>query len=159
MRLNGRRLLVAVTVALTVAAALASAALSAGQPTVDHVRVDRLRPDPGLTAACGVEVTAHVQGHVVIRTFQGPGTGPAELVTLNIAVTAMAGSNSYEFRVVGANLVRVAPDGTVTLTATGQQPFEWTGALKIDLTTGDVVLEPTHSRAEQLQEACDALTA
>jgi hypothetical protein len=159
MRMSGRRLLSAVTVAFAVAAALASGAMSASQPTIEHLDIDRLRADPGLTAACGVEVTAHVQGHVVIRTFPGKGTGPAELVTLNITVTAMAGANSYTFRVVGANLVRVDPEGTVTLTATGQQPFEWTGALKINLTTGELILEPRHSPAGQLQEACEALTA
>lgn len=159
MRMSGRRLLAAVTVAFAAAAALASGAMSAGQPTVERFDIDRVRPDPDLTAACGVEVTAHVQGHVVFRTFPGMGTGPAEVVTLNITVTAMAGSNSYTFRVVGANLVRVDPDGTVTLTATGQQPFEWTGALKINLTTGEVILEPRHSPAGQLQEACEALTA
>ena len=159
MRMSGRRLLAAVTVVLAAAAAFAPAAVSAGQPTIEHVDVDRVRADPGLTAACGVEVTAHVQGHVSIRTFAGTGSGPAELVTLNITVTAMAGDNSYTFQVVGANLTRVGPDGTVTLTATGQQPFEWTGALKINLTTGDVILEPRHSRAGQLQDACEALTA
>lgn len=159
MRMSGRRLLAAVTVAFAAAAALASGAMSAGQPTVERVDVDRVRPDPGLTAACGIEVTARVQGHIVIRTFPGTGTGPVELVSLNITVTAMAGSNSYAFRVVGANLVRVDPDGTVTLTATGQQPFEWTGALKINLTTGEVILEPRHSPVGQLQEACETLTA
>ena len=159
MRKRGRRLLAAIPVVFAAAAALASGAMSAGQPTIEHVDIDRLRPDPALTAACGVEVTADVQGHVVVRTYPGAGTGPVELVTLNITVTAMAGGNSYPFRVVGANLIRVDPDGSVTLTATGQQPFEWTGALKIDLTTGDVILEPRHSPTGQLQEACESLTA
>lgn len=159
MRTIGRRLLATVTVALAAAATFTPGALPAGQPTIEHINVDRFRADPALTAACGVEVTAHVQGHVVIRTFPDEGTGPAELVTLNIAVTAMAGGNSYGFRVVGANLIRVDPDGTVTLTATGQQPFAWRGASRINLTTGDVILEPRHDSEEQLAEACEALTA
>ena len=158
MRISRRRLLTAVTVALAAAAALPSGAMSAGPPTIEHVEIDRLRADPGLTAACGVDVTARVQGHVATRTFPGTGTGPAELVTLNITVTAIAGANRYMFRLVGANLVRVQPDGTVTLTATGQEAFEWTGALTINLTTGEVTLEPRHDLAGQLQEACEALT-
>jgi hypothetical protein len=159
MRKRGRRLLAVIPVAFAAAAASASGAMSAGQPTIEHVDIDRLRPDPSLTAACGVEVTAHVQGHVVFRMYPGAGTGPAELVTLNLTVTAMSGANSYRFRVVGANLTRIDPDGTLTLTATGQQPFEWTGALKINVTTGEVILDPPHSRTGQLQEACEALTA
>ena len=158
MRMSGRRLLAAVTAVLA-AAVFAPGALPAGQPTVEHVNVDRFRPDPALTAACGVEVTAHVQGRLVVRTFPGEGTGPVELLTLNITVTAMAGGNSYPFRVVGATLVHVGPDGTVTLMATGQEPFAWRGALRLNLTTGEVILEPQHDNEGQLEEACEALTA
>ena len=158
MRMSGRRLLAAVTAVLA-AAVFAPGALPAGQPTIEHVNVDRFRADPALTAACGVEVTAHVQGRVVFRTFPGEGTGPVELVTINLTVTAMAGGNSYRFRVVGADHLRVGPDGTMTLIAPGQQPFEWRGALRINLTTGDVVLEPQHDNEGQLEEACEALTA
>lgn len=159
MRTTGRRLLAAVTAALAAAAVFVPGALPAGQPTIEHIDVDRLRPDPALTAACGVEVTAHVQGHLVLRTFPGEGTGPVELLSLNITVTAMAGDNSYTFRLVGATLVHVGPDGTVTLTATGQEPFAWRGALRINLTTGEVILEPQHDNEGQLEEACEALTA
>ena len=132
---------------------------AAGKPTLERFKIDRFRPDPGLTAACGVDVSAHLQGIVVIRTFPGSGTGPAELVTLNLAVTAIAGENSYSFRNVGANLVRVEADGTAILVMTGQFPFEWTGVLKIDLETGDAILEPHHSVEGDVGEACAALTA
>lgn len=152
-------MLAAVTAALAAAAVFVPGALPAGQPTIEHVNVDRLRPDPALTAACGVEVTAHVQGHVVFRTFPGEGTGPVELVTINLSVTAMAGENSYRFRVVGADHIHLGPDGTLTLTATGQQPFDWRGALRINLTTGEVILEPQNDNEGQLEEACEALTA
>jgi hypothetical protein len=158
MRISGRPVIATLTVALA-AAAFAASAASAAQPTIERVNVDRVRDDPALTAACGVAVTAHVQGHVVIRTFPEGGTGPAELVTFNIAITAMAGNNSYTFRNVGAILVRIEPDGTAVLIATGQAPFEWTGVLKINLQTGEVILEPQHSLEAQLQEACAALTA
>jgi hypothetical protein len=152
------RLILALSVASALVVAWAPDALSSGQPTIERVAVDRVRPDPALSAACGVSVTAHVQGIVVFRTFPD-GQGPAELVTLNLTITATAGTNSYAFRVVGANLTRIEPDGTAVLLATGQEPFAWTGVLKINLTTGDVILEPHHSLEGQLEEACAALTA
>jgi hypothetical protein len=152
------RLILALSAASVLVSAWAPGALSSGQPTIERIAVDRVRPDPALTAACGVSVTARVQGVVVLRTFPD-GQGPAELVTLNLAITATAGTNSYTFRVVGANLLRIEPDGTAVLLATGQEPFAWTGVLKIDPTTGDVLMEPHHNVEGQLQEACAALTA
>jgi hypothetical protein len=47
------------------------------------------------------------------------------------------------------------PDGTAVLLITGQYPFEFTGALKIDLETGETILEPHHST--NVAEACAAL--
>ena len=40
------------------------------------------------------------------------------------------------FRDVGADVVRIEPDGTATLMIIGQVPFDFTGVLKIDLETG-----------------------
>ncbi len=155
-----RRQLLTVITALVAGMVIGVGSLvAAGKPTIERFRVDRVRPDPGLTAACGLEVSTHVQGIVVIRTFPQGGTGPAELVTLNLALTAMAGDNTYSFRNVGANLVRIEPDGTAILLMTGQFPFEWTGVLKIDLETGEAILEPQHSVEGDLAEACAALTA
>ena len=76
-----------------------------------------------------------------------------------LALTAIAEENSYSFRNVGANLVRVETDGTAILLMTGQFPFEWAGVLKIDLQTGEAILEPQHSVEGDLDEACAALTA
>jgi hypothetical protein len=82
-----------------------------------------------------------------------------ELTTLNLAFTAMAGDNSYRFRDVGGDLTLVKPDGTVVLSIIGQVPFGFIGVLKIDLETGEVILEPQHSLEGQLEEICAALTA
>jgi hypothetical protein len=40
--------------------------------------------------------------------------------------------------------VLVKPDGTAILMIIGQVPFEFTGALMIDLGTGEAILEPHH---------------
>ena len=40
----------------------------------------------------------------------------------------------------------------------GQLPFDFTGVLKFDAETGEVLLEPHHSTAEEdVDEACAAL--
>jgi hypothetical protein len=131
----------------------------AAQPTIERFDVNEVFADDFLTAECGVPVTTAIQGHVTIRIFEGGGTGAAELRTLNIAVTAMSGDNIYRFRDVGADLVRVEPDGTAILMIIGQIPFGFSGVLKIDLETGEVILEPQHSLEGNVEQACAALTA
>jgi hypothetical protein len=71
----------------------------------------------------------------------------------------MADGNTYRFRDVGADQVRVEPDGTAVLLIIGQVPFEFTGVVKIDLETGELILEPQHSLEGNLEKACAALTA
>jgi hypothetical protein len=153
-----RRLIALVAASLALVGLAAGTAAATGKPVLERFDVDRTVLDEGLTQACGVEVTSHIQGHVVFRTFPD-GTGPAELVTLNLTITAMAGDNSYTFKSVGADLTRIEPDGTAILMSTGQFPFEFNGVIKINLNTGDVILEPHNSFEDRLADACAALTA
>ena len=141
-----------------VAGVLAPGASAAGAPTIERFDIDETTPDEFLTGTCGVDVMTHAQGHVIVRTFSGEGTGLVELRTLNIALTAMADGNTYRFRDVGADQVRVEPDGTAVLLIIGQVPFGFTGVVKIDLETGEVILEPQHSLEGNLEKACAALT-
>jgi hypothetical protein len=81
------------------------------------------------------------------------------LNTINVGLTATAGDRTFRFRDVGSDQVRIEPDGTAVLTITGQVPFAFAGVLKIDLETGDAILEPQPIRAEkQLAKACAVLT-
>jgi hypothetical protein len=144
---------------ILVVTALVAPGAWAGKPTIERFDVDETFPDDFLTDACGVPVTTRAQGHVIVRTFSGDKTGPAEILTINIALTAMAGDNTYRFRDVGADHVQVKKDGTEILMIVGQVPFDFTGALKINLTTGEVIHEPTHSLTARIEEACAALTA
>ena len=41
----------------------------------------------------------------------------------------------------------------------GQVPFDFIGVLKLDPDTGEAILEPHHSIADRLDDACAALTA
>jgi hypothetical protein len=154
-----RRGVIAWLAGLLVVGAVIPPSATAGKPALERFDVDETSPDEFLTEACGVPVTTRAQGHVIVRTFSGEGTGPVELRTLNIALTAMADGNTYAFRDVGADLVRVEPDGTAILMIIGQIPFGFTGVLKIDLETGEAILEPHHSLEGRLEEACAALTA
>ncbi len=54
--------------------------------------------------------------------------------------------------------MRIAPDGTATLSIVGQLPFEFAGSLVIDLGTGEFVREPQLVRGDrQLERACELL--
>jgi hypothetical protein len=156
--MSGRNVIAWVGGILVIAAVVVPGAW-AGKPTTERVNFDVTEPDEFLTEACGFPVTTRARGHVIVRTFSGGGTGPAELTTLNVALTAMAGGKTYRFRDVGADLVRIEPDGTAILMVIGQVPFGFTGVLKIDLETGEAILEPHHSLEGRLEEACAALSA
>ena len=145
---------------VVVAGALAPSA-SAAAPIIERFDIDETAAEVEdfLTEECGVAVTAHAQGHLTIRTFSGERTGLAELATLNVAITATAGGNSVTFRDVGGDLERVEPDGTAVLLIFSQIPFEFTGVLKIDLETGEAILEPQHSLEGNVQKVCATLTA
>jgi hypothetical protein len=142
--------------AVVIVAVLAPGAF-AGKPTIERVNVDDTFADGFLTAECGVAVTTHIQGHIIFRTFTGGGN--VTLNTLNFALTATAGDNTYRFRDVGADHVQVKKDGTEILSIIGQIPFDFIGVLKINLTTGEVIHEPGHDISGRLEEACAALTA
>ena len=143
---------------LVLAAVLAPAA-PAAKPEFERIDIDESFVDDFLSEACGVTVTTHAEGHIIFRGFSGDGTGPAELTTVVVRLTATAGDNTYRFRDVGADLVRIEPDGTAVLSVIGQLPFDFTGVLKIDLETGEAILEPQHTIGERLDDACAVLTA
>jgi hypothetical protein len=106
---------------------------------------------------CFSTVTTTATGHIILRTFSGEGTGVAELRTINVALTATAGDRTFRFRDVGADVLRIEPDGTAVLSITGQVPFAFAGVLKIDLETGEAILEPRDRSKEQLAKACAVL--
>ena len=53
--------------------------------TLQRIEIDESFPDDFLTEACGVPVTTRALGHVIVRTFPGGGTGPAELFDGHLA--------------------------------------------------------------------------
>jgi hypothetical protein len=153
-----RRITGCVASVLVLVGALIPGVASGAPPTFERIPVDDTFADEFLTDACGVPVTTTVRGHIIVRTFSGEGTGVAELTTISLSFTATAGERTFRFRDVGADLVRIEPDGTAVLSIIGQVPFDFAGVLKIDLETGEAILEPRDRSEEQLARACAALT-
>jgi hypothetical protein len=133
---------------------------SSAKPTFERIEVDEtFAPDEFLTEACGVVVTSHLEGHIIVRTFSGEGTGVAEVRTINVGITATTEDGTvFRFRDVGADVTRIEPDGTAVLSVAGQVPFFFAGVLKIDLETGEAIFEPRDRSEQQLARACAVLT-
>ena len=121
----------------------------------DHHRQRRPRRLPH--RACGFRVTFTERGHITVRTFGEVDKGLARVTSVNLVVVVSANGNSYRFRDVGADVLRVTPDGVAILSIIGQLPFQFTGVLKIDLDTGEVVHEPRHVTEGNVAKACAVL--
>jgi hypothetical protein len=143
---------------LALVGVLSPGVASGAPPTFETIVVDETFADEFLTEQCGVAVTSHIQGKIIIRTFSGEGTGVAEVTSISVGVTATADGRVFRFRDVGADVVRIEPDGTAVLSIAGQVPFFFAGVLKIDLETGEAIFEPRDRSEEQLARACAALT-
>ncbi len=154
-----RRCLLALSgVALVGAALSGPAVVRAAPPVSERIVVDDEFEDELLSEECGVPVTTRIQGHIILRTFDEGGSGVVSLNTINLALTATAGDRTFRFRDVGADLVRIEPDGTAILQIIGQVPAGFAGVLKIDLDTGEAILEPRDRSEWQIERACTALT-
>jgi len=136
---------------------VAVASATAGQPAMTREDIDDTFADEFLTDACGFDVITHATGHIVTREFDRT-NGTVEVRTLNVALTATANGNSYRFRDVGADHVKVTRDGAI-LSIVGQVPFDFIGVLKIDLDTDEVVHEAQHGISGRVADACAALAA
>lgn len=148
----------ALLLGVLLAAAVVATGAAAGKPTMERVDIDETFADDFLSEECGVEVTTRALGQLTIREWTD-GTGVQRVATLNVELTATAGDNTYRFRDVGADLLRIEPDGTAILMIIGQVPFDFNGVLKIDVETGEAILEPHALTADRVERACAVLTA
>ena len=136
---------------------LGGTAAAAQAPEREVIQVDDAFVDEDLSEECGVdEVNVTVTGRVTLFTFPD-GRVLQDLTTVNLAVVWSAGDNEVRVRDVGIDQVRVQPDGTVILSIVGQVLFQFTGVLKINLDTGNAILEPHHFF--DIKEVCAQLTA
>ena len=135
---------------------LGATGAAAQAPVKEVIPIDDEFQDEFLTEACGVPVTTTATGRITIFT-RPDGVVLQELSTVSISFVASAGDNQARFRDVGIDQVRVQPDGTVIMSIVGQVPFDFTGVLKINPETGEVILEPHHE--VDTTRVCERLTA
>jgi hypothetical protein len=135
---------------------LMGTAMAAGKPSTETVTFSDTFEDAFLTDACGVDVTTSVDGRITFFSFANQPIGPQDITSVHVNFVATAGDNAVRFKDVGIDMVRVEPDGTLVLMIVGQLPFEFTGVLMIDLTTGEAILEPHHF--VDTTRACHLLT-
>jgi hypothetical protein len=135
---------------------LAPAAWAVGKPEMETITISDTFEDEELSEACGVDVTTSVHGHITVLVFPDRPVGPQDLRTIHLTFVARSVGNAVRFKDVGVDLVRVLPDGTAIVMVVGQVPFEFTGVLKINLETGDVILEPRH--VVDMTRVCRLLT-
>jgi hypothetical protein len=153
-----RALAVATTLALTATGVTTTSAQAAG-PTINREEDSFTFQDDFLTDQCDVAVSTTVSGFRITREFTGDGTGPSFLATVNFTVTASSGENTYTLKDVGADLLRVQPNGEQILAIIGQIPFDFNGILKLDPVTGTPLQEPRSAFEREVARACAALTA
>jgi hypothetical protein len=143
MRRHRTRGLLAVLGALLVVA-LGATAAAAQAPVKETITFSDTFPDEFLTQECGVAVTTTANGRITFFTFPDRPVGPQDLTSVHVDIVATAGDNQARFKDVGIDKVQVKPDGTVILSIVGQVPFAFTGVLKINLDTGEVIHEAHH---------------
>jgi hypothetical protein len=114
-------------------------------------------PSPILSPACGVDVTIRVSGTLRVLSFPNRPVGPQDLLIRNLEWVATTGNNQVRFRNVKVDRIQVEPDGTVIESVSGHQPVEYTGVMKVNLDTGETVLEPQH--IADIGRLCALLTA
>ena len=76
---------------------------------------------------------------------------------IHFLVTYLQNSSAVTVREMGGNVARVTPDGLVLLF--GGQTLQFTGASKVNVDTGEVLLEPHHSLDAQIAEVCALYTS
>ena len=155
--MSTRRVTVCVTGLLLLAGLTGPATGLGAPPAFERITVDESFVDEELSEACGVAVTGTARGHITLRTFAG-GSPVATVNTINVGITLTADGRTFRLRDVGADVARVQSDGTVVLLISGQVPFAFAGALKIDPATEEVILEPKDRSEAQIAKACAALT-
>jgi hypothetical protein len=143
MRRHRTRGSLAVLGALLVVA-LGATAAAAQAPVKETITFSDTFPDEFLTQECGVAVTTTATGRLTFFTFPDRPVGPQDLTSVHVDIVATAGDNQARFKDVGIDKVQVKPDGTVILSTVGQVPFEFTGVMKINLDTGEVIHEAHH---------------
>jgi hypothetical protein len=124
-------------------AVLVAAPVSAGQPEMERILVDEVFVDTFLSAECGVEVNAHIYGHIIFRTFTDADGNPVREVN-NYANTVQWSSvnGTIHAKDVGADRATYLDDGGLIVIIIGSvQSFSSPGRGRVYADTGRTMLE------------------
>jgi hypothetical protein len=124
-------------------AILVAAPVSAGQPQMEREDFDDVFVDEFLSEACGVEVTAHVTGHIIVRIFTDADGNPAREVDNYATRVSWSSENGAIHAVdVGADRVTYFEDGSVLVFIIGSvQSFSIPGQGRVYADVGRTMLE------------------
>lgn len=129
----------------------------AAAPTIERIPIEATFHDDFLSSECGVDVTTTISGFRIMREFVDSTGNLIELATIKVTGTSSSEFGSVVIQDVGADQLKVAPDGTLTLTITGQVPFGFVGSLVLDVDTDEVLREPVFRGEKQLEKVCRLL--
>lgn len=133
------------------------ASASAVAPTADRILINYSEINQDLSDACGVTVTGAAQGTVTWYPRPEPwDRGVILRINVNILWTFSSGRNTYRAREARVSLMRVHSDGTWIGMDAGQQSLWRSGVFKVNMTTGEVILEPRGSHPNWAR-ICDTL--
>jgi hypothetical protein len=118
------------------------ATAAAAPPERETITFADSGPDGFLMEACGLDDdTTTVNLRITSLTFQDRPVGLQSLASVHIDIVSTAGDNSVLLHSVGVDSIRVDTDGDFILMIAGQVAFSLTGVLKVNLSTGELILE------------------
>lgn len=123
--------------------ALVAGPVWAGQPQREFVPIDELFVDKFLSDECGVEVNAHVTGHIIFRLFTDADGNPIRELN-NYANQIRWWSENGEIRAqdVGADRATYLDDGSLIVIIIGSvQSFSIPGQGRVYADVGRTMLE------------------
>jgi hypothetical protein len=130
----------------------------AAPPVIERQDVNTTSANVFLTEACGFPVTVTAVGSITSHSFENDGAVLRLVNTVNIVLTFVGEEGTTVVTLdAGAGLLRVTPDYMEIHLSTGRVPFQFTGALIVNLITQEQVLVPQH--VVTVEEACAALSA
>jgi hypothetical protein len=117
--LGSKRILRAALIATAVSIGTAAPTLAIS-PRVETVSIDGTFTPPALSAACGFDVTRHVEGTLTIRTFlDSGGDFRRELDAIRLTETLTANGRMLVGRTSQEIFVKLLPDGSYTVSFFG----------------------------------------